>query len=96
MKALKTAIVITMALFLLSCSTGQSKSSMGKYVYIDLEGVLHTKRDCPAVSSYKGGKSVDRYTLNDENLLGHIYGYCGLCVDDEVYDTIKKISEYEK
>lgn len=67
--------------------------TVGKYVYIDIAGVLHVKNGCKAVYKDHGEQEVRPYTLHSlkrENL----NKICSQCVSEKQLTELFKISEY--
>ena len=93
---MRASFIITLLLMLLLSSCAK-KQTLGKYVYIDDEVILHIDCNCTAISKTKGGakplKHLDIGLVRKSDWLQE----CSVCVDDERYkqisDTISKQSK---
>lgn len=88
--------------FLLGCARKEEKENssreLGKYVYIDSQGVLHTRKHCFGLeittsngekSFYKSIKFIEKYKVTNSML----ESMCSWCVGDEQYEELKRITE---
>ena len=78
--------------------TDKKECFIGKYVYVDTDGILHTKNRCvvgmqvtdPNENSYyKGVEFIDTVKLTS----GHIRRLCSWCVEDGHYELLQGIAE---
>lgn len=102
MKRIYTAIILSLIAF--GCSKQEkdtTKETIGKYVYIDSQDVLHVKRECmrgmkitdaTGNSYYKPIERIDTFYLTK----GDIITTCAWCVDDEKYDQLRNIVDKPK
>lgn len=93
-------IVLIWALSFSSCSKTKKKdiTSVGKYVYIDSQHILHINKNCvlgmeitdaAGNSYYKAINFIDTVQLTKE----HIKSMCMWCVEDEHYSQLKRIAD---
>lgn len=83
-------MVITWLLWLVvgCCPSGGDR--LGKYVYYDLDGTLHTKGGCTAVLNFHGSKPVKVVeTASLENI--NFNKICSQCVTEIQIDELKQI-----
>ena len=61
------------------------------YVYLDLQGVLHTSQGCKAVTKYKNAQPVKPIPIINvrQEMLNNI---CSQCVDETTLYTLEKIA----
>ena len=98
MKNIYIAIILSLVAF--GCSKKEketNKETIGKYVYIDSQDILHVKNRCvlgmkitdtTGDSYYKPIERIETIYLIPED----IATTCAWCVDDEQYDQLKKIA----
>lgn len=97
MKRIYTAIILSLIAF--GCSKQEkdtTKETIGKYVYIDSQDILHVKSKCmrgmkitdaTGNSFYKPIERIETCCLTDEDIVTT----CAWCVDDEQYDQLRNI-----
>lgn len=89
-------LVILLAAFVAfnSCSQKREKNNetreLGKYVYIDHQGVMHSEKDCTALLflENKGVEFVEKKDIKPEQLKS----LCSDCIDDELYEQLLSIT----
>ena len=98
MKNIYIAIILSLIAF--GCSKQEKntiKETIGKYVYIDSQDILHVKNRCVlgmkitdtiGDSYYKPIERIETIYLIPED----IATTCAWCVDDEQYDQLKEIA----
>ncbi len=101
MKFWNFTYLIILLFCLTCCSHKEDKKSphdIGKYVYIDSQNILHTKKKCvlgmqitdaAGNNYYKAIDFIDTTQLTKE----HIKSMCTWCVEDEQYSQLKHIAE---
>lgn len=91
---------ILIAILLGSCKGTeheQAVSSIGKFVYVDTQKVLHVKKRCiglkitdkTGISYYKPIKFLDTANVRTQ----HLNSLCSRCVKDEHYEDLKQLAE---
>ena len=98
MKRIYTAIIL-LSLIAFGCSKQEKdtiKETIGKYVYIDSQDILHIKNKCvlgmkitdkTENSYYKPIERIETIDLNEEDIITT----CAWCVNDEQYEQLKNI-----
>lgn len=82
------AIIVLFA----SCNSDDNKQEEKKYIYVDLAGVVHSRRNCDAITkTYGGAKPLKRF-MGDEISTRDYKSFCK-CVNDEQYEAIILLSE---
>lgn len=100
----KTLSILILAIALSACSDKNKKddnkeTTLGKYVYIDIDGVLHTENPCvmglKVEDENKNAtfKSVMRIKVEE---LDSEFLSCAFCVTDEQYELLKKAIKKNK
>lgn len=77
-------MLLTIVLFSFLCSC--QRSEIGKYVYVDMSGIIHVDGKCSVLNNHKNVKA-DRIgvSLIDIGLQSQ---FCIQCVSDESYDQL--------
>ena len=96
----KKLLFFILSLLAVSCSNNANKEDkehlIGKYVYLDSQGILHIKKRCvlgmqitdaTGNNYYKSIEFIDTTLLTKE----HIKALCTWCVEDEHYSQLKHI-----
>lgn len=83
-----------------SCGNKQEKRTeekqVGKYVYVDQSGCLHTDKHCRKIRfNHDDGGNSSNYQVNfvrTSSLEGNEFtSYCSVCVTDEMYEQIVSV-----
>lgn len=89
-------ILVLFTVLICACDSQRPKKrtsdKVGKFVYVDIAGVLHVKNGCKAVYKDHGEQEVRPYTLHSlkrENL----NKICSQCVSEKHLTELIKISE---
>lgn len=99
-KKLKIITIVCILAMQITCTHKEEKSSisLGKYVYIDTQNILHTKNRCVlgmkatdenGTDSYKSIEFLDTAKITTTNLKT----CCCWCVTDEHYEQLKLIAD---
>ncbi|MDD6007612.1 MAG: hypothetical protein PUC21_09965 [Bacteroidales bacterium] len=102
LKFIDVLIAICGMVILFSCATNVKEKEtkepvIGKYVYIDSQNVLHTKKRCyrgMTVTDKNGGKHWKPIEFVDTACIrfGHLRKLCPCCVEEEQYEILNKIA----
>ena len=97
---MKKILICAMVLCLCACietkEKGDKKPMLGKYVYLDTQGVLHVKERCVMglrvanendEGKYKGVHRIEVASLREGSLQG--VPTCSWCLDDDRYELLK-------
>lgn len=99
---LKILVCLLSLSSLLSCTDNKPEKSedvrsIGKYVYLDTEGILHTNRRCilglqtsdeSDIGHYKGITFIDTTRITKE----HLRAMCSVCIGDNDYECLNRMA----
>lgn len=100
LKFIDALIAICAIAILFSCTTKEKETKepvIGKYVYMDSQNILHTKKHCymgMTVTDINGGEYWKPIEFVDTACIrfGHLRKLCPCCVKDEQYEILNKIA----
>lgn len=78
-----------------SSSTKEEPRTLGKYIYISENNVVHTDKHCIKLLDLETDSSNDtglKYVETIDFVDSLDYTYCAWCVEDEMYEHLQNIS----
>jgi len=90
---------ILFVLCMVACKNTEEKpkSEVGKYVYVDREGVLHIKQRCTKFI-LKDEQDFGVKRISSENIPPeYLENCCSYCINDEAYDILEsKVEKFKE
>ena len=71
-------------------TVARDSNKLGKYVYLDMSGTLHTKQKCKAVCKTYNSQGVEPY-IPEELSSYNSKKFCSQCVSEEQITAIKEL-----
>lgn len=101
---MKWFLVVAILLLATSCGSGKTdkdEPQIGKYVYIDERGVIHSKNRCFLGMTITNEDGVRRtlsieFVDTAEITASHLLKLCPHCVTDGQYETLKRLADNHK